>query len=74
MSYFVRVTPTNGGVEIINLDDIVRFVPVDLSTSTYMVYVADRRRAIYRLTVSVLRSIILARQGTEDLEDIGRYD
>ena len=74
MSYFVRVTPTDGGVELINLDQIVRIVPVDTETSTYMIYFADRRRSIYRLTVSEVRKIILRRQETQDLEDIGRYD
>ena len=74
MSYFVRVTPADGGVELINLDLIVRIVPVDTETSTYMIYFADRRRSIYRLTVSSVRAIILRRQETQDLEDIGRYD
>ena len=59
---------------MINLDLIVRIVPVDLETSTYMIYFADRRRSIYRLTVSAIRAIILRRQETQDLEDIGRYD
>ena len=59
---------------MINLDLIVRIVPVDTETSTYMIYFADRRRSIYRLTVSSVRAIILRRQETQDLEDIGRYD
>ena len=59
---------------MINLDQIVRIVPVDLGTSTYMIYFTDRRRSIYRLTVSEVRKIILRRQETQDLEDIGRYD